>query len=84
MMIAGVETNPADTAASPSTSAPTMDSAMPTYFGIRMLASFNTSSVSRTRNISRLGERGSPCTLLAMFSISPNGISCILKSCDVT
>ena len=84
MMMAGVETKPADTAASPKTSAPTIESAMPTYLGIRTLASFKTSKTRSTKNISRLGDNGSPWMLLAMVSVSPKGMSCILKSWDVT
>ena len=60
MSMAGVESMPAFTAVSPSTNAPTTDRAMPTYFGIRTLASVSTSRRSTVRNISRLGESGSP------------------------
>ena len=64
MSIVGVETSPARTAVSPKTSAPTTDSAMPTYLGMRMLASFKISKMSRTTSISSEGEKG-------MLSIDP-------------
>ena len=75
MIIAGEETNPAETAVSPSTSAPTTESAMPTYFGMRMLASFKISSTSNTRNISKDGESGNPRMLPAIVSVKFSGIS---------
>ena len=84
MMIAGVETNPAFTAVSPSTSAPTTESAMPTYLGMRMLASLSTSKTSSTSSISSDGESGMSRMLPAMVSKSLTGSSCSLKSCALT
>ena len=84
MMIAGVDTKPALTAVSPNTSAPTTDSAMPTYFGIRMLASFRISRTINTRSISREGERGRSRILPEIVSNSLMGMSCNLKSCAAT
>ena len=82
--MAGVERKPADTAVSPNTNAPTTDRDIPTYLGIRMLASFNTSNKNSTTNISKLGDKGSSRTLLAMVNVKPSGNNCILKSCAET
>ena len=79
-MMAGVETKPAETAVSPRTSAPTTDRDIPTYLGIRILASFKISKTSKTRNISRLGERGRPWILLAIVKVKDRGKSWILNS----
>ncbi len=67
IIIAGVEIMPAFTAVSPSTKAPTTDSASPTYFGILIDASFKTSSTKSVKNISTLGESASPATELEIF-----------------
>ena len=84
MMMVGVEKMPARTAVSPRTSAPTTESAIPTYLGMRMLASFRTSSMRRTRSISREGERGISRMLPAMVRSSLRGKSCSLNSCAAT
>ena len=84
MIMAGVETKPAETAASPNTSAPTTDRDMPTYLGIRMLALSALPERAAGRNISRLGERGSPWMPLAMVRVSPRGRSWVLKSWEQT
>ena len=48
----GAEIIPAVTAVSPKTNPPTMDTTMPTYLGIRTLASFNISNIISVKNIS--------------------------------
>ncbi len=80
IIIAGVDMTPALTAVSPSTSAPTTESASPTYFGIRIEASFKTSSTKSVKNISVLGESARPATELEILRSSWKGIIWILKS----
>ena len=58
--IAVVDKKPAFTAVSPKPNAATTDSAVPTYLGMRTLASVITSSANRVKNISMLGESGKP------------------------
>ena len=84
IIIAGVEIIPAFTAVSPKTKAPTMDMARPTYFGMRMEASFKTSSTKSVKNISMLGESGRPETELEIFKSSLKGMSCSLNSWAAT
>ena len=48
----GGEIIPALTAVSPSTKPPTIDTTIPTYFGIRTLASFSISNIKKVKNIS--------------------------------
>ena len=84
MMMAGVETKPAETAASPNTSAPTTDRDMPTYLGIRMLASFSTSRTSsREEHFQARGE-GKPLDAARDGQGQPRGRSWVLKSWEQT
>ena len=78
----GVDKKPALTAASPKTSAPTTDKDIPTYLGIRILASFSTSNTNRTAKVSILGEKGSLPVPSTIVSVSPRGNNCSLKSCE--
>ena len=55
-----------------------------TYLGIRTLASIRISSTSSRKNISRLGERGIPCTPPETVIKSPKGKSCNRNSCAAT
>ena len=82
--MAGVETIPALTAVSPRTRAPTTARAIPTYFGIRTLVSFRSSKMSRTKNISRLGEKGISFIPFTIVRRKFSGMICRWKSCAAT
>ena len=76
IMSVGAEMMPAVTAVSPSTRPPTMETTMPTYFGMRTLASLSISKISKVKNISLLGENGMPLMLLTMVSRKVSGMTC--------
>ena len=69
-MTLGEEIRPALTAVSPSTSAPTIDSAIPTARGIRTPASRMISNRKMTNSVSASGVIGRPAT--AFISVTRN------------
>ena len=73
----GADIIPAETAVSPSTKPPTIDTTIPTYLGILTLASFSISKIISVKNISVLGDSGIPLMLFSIVNRKAKGINCI-------